>query len=107
MEALFGSKARTNTLIAIARLGATYPREVARVLSRPPTEITRAITSLESAGAIVTRLLGRTRIVELNRQFWAAGELYALLLKLSELPEYEQLWRNARRRRPRAVGKPL
>jgi hypothetical protein len=107
MESLFGSRARTAALVAIGRLGTTYPLELARVLQRPPTEVKRAIASLEKTGAITTRLLGRTRVVELNRRFWAADELYELVLKLSELPEYERLWKDAARRRPRAMGKPL
>jgi hypothetical protein len=107
MDALFGSASRTTVLVAIGRLGTTYPLELSRVLERLPTEVNRALASLEQTGAVSTRLVGRTRIVELNPRFWAAAELYALLLKLSELPEYERLWKSAGRRRPRAKGKPL
>lgn len=107
MEALFGSGLRSEVLIATARLGTTYPRELARVLGRDSKEVRRALVSLERTGAISTRLLGRTRIVELNPRYWAAGELYALLLKLSELPDYDRKWKISARRRPRAMGKPL
>ncbi len=106
MDALFGSQVRTDTLVAIARLGTTYTGELAEILGRQRIEIRRALASLERSGVIVTRLIGRTRIVELNRTYKAADELYALLLKASEFPEYERRWRNAERRRPRAIGKP-
>lgn len=107
MESLFGTGIRSDVLIATARLGSTYPRELARVLGRDSKEVRRALASLERTGALSTRLLGRTRIVELNPRYWAADELYALLLRLSELPENEGKWKSSTRRRPRVMGKPL
>jgi DNA-binding transcriptional ArsR family regulator len=104
MAALFGSKTRTDVLVAIARLDLTYPSEVARVLSLRLIEVQRAISSLETSGAVVSRRVGNTRTVTLNRRFRAADELYALLLKLSEDPGYERRWADLRRR-PRAIGK--
>ncbi len=93
VESAFGSRLRTDTLVAVARLGPTYTAELARLLERRPNEIQRAVASLESAGLIASQLLGRTRIIELNAKYVAAEELAALLLKLSRLPEYEKRWR--------------
>lgn len=106
MNSLFGSALRTDVLVAAARLSSTYPAELVRLLGRRLIEIQRALASLERSGALTTRLVGRTRLVELNRGFWASEELYALLLRLSELPEYQTVWASALRRRPRAIGKP-
>jgi DNA-binding MarR family transcriptional regulator len=106
MTTLFGSKVRTDVLVAIARLDLTYPSEVARVLSLRLVEVQRAVSSLERSNAVVSRRIGNTRSVSLNRRFPAADELYALLLKLSEDPWYEDRWAELRRR-PRAIGKRL
>jgi len=105
-DRLFGSAARTETLVTIGRLQRTYPSEIARILSRRVIEIQRAVTSLEKAGVVVSNRVGTTRIVELNPTFWAKDELYSLLLRISENPMYADLWSTIRRR-PRAMGKPL
>lgn len=106
MEALFGSGLRTEALVAIGRLSRTYPSEIARVLGRRLNEVQRAVASLERAGAVVSKRVGGTRIVELNPRFRARDELYKLLLRMSESPAYEKYWAKLRRR-PRGIGKPL
>jgi len=105
MNALFGSPIRTDTLVAIGRLGESYPLELASVLGLQATEVRRAVASLEDAGVVVTRLRGRTRLTTLNPRFPAKNALYALLLEMSEWPKYKGVWEI--RRRPRASGKPL
>ena len=102
---LFGSQLRTDTLVAIARLGDTYISELAAVLGRRPIEVRRAVASLEAAGAVATRRRGTVRLIGLDPRFQARRELYALLLRMSESPHYENRW--AIRRRPRAMAKPL
>lgn len=104
-DQLFGSIVRTDTLIAIGRLERTYSSEIARVIGRRVIEVQRAVASLERAGIIVTNKAGNTRWTELNPCYWAKDDLYALLLRLSELPRYQGWW--TIRRRPRAIGKPL
>lgn len=106
MDSLFGSGLRTDVLVAIARLGETYAAELARLWDRRPLEIQRAVASLERAGVVTTRLLGRTRIVELNPRLPEYDELYQLLLRMSERPRFSARW-SRERRRPRAMGKPL
>jgi DNA-binding IclR family transcriptional regulator len=105
MDALFGSQTRTDVLVALASLGTTYLSELARLLGYRLTEVQRAVASLERSGAVVTRTMGRTRLVELNPRCWGYGELSAFLLRMSELPVYAD--RFAVRRRPRAMGKSL
>jgi hypothetical protein len=105
-DKLFGSGVRTDTLVTIGRLNRTYSSEIARVLGRRVIEIQRAVASLERAGVVVSNRMGNTRIVELNPTFPARHELYALLLRLSEMPIYANRWPKIRRR-PRAMGKPL
>lgn len=105
-DKLFGSAIRTDTLVTIGRLQRTYVSEIARVLNRRGIEIQRAVASLERAGAVVSNRVGNTRIVELNPTYWAKDELYALLLRISEMPIYVNRWSTIRRR-PRAMDKPL
>lgn len=102
---LFGSELRTDTLVTIGRLQRTYTSEIARIIDRRTNEVQRATASLERANVIVSTKIGTTRIIELNPSYWAREELFALLLRLSELPRYRGCWKI--RRRPRATGKPL
>lgn len=104
MDKLFGSRLRTDALVAINRLGTTYVSELARVLQRRPIEIQRAVESLERSGVVQTRRLGTVRIVEINRQYPEYEELATLLLRISERPLYTERWKRLRRR-PRAMGK--
>jgi DNA-binding transcriptional ArsR family regulator len=106
MDALFGSTTRTDVLVAVGRLGETYVAELGRLLDLRPTEVVRALSSLERSGVIATKRLGNTRLVRLEPRYRAKDELYALLLRLSESPRYEGVWK-AVRGRPRAIGKPL
>ena len=104
MNTLFGSQLRTDALIAVCRLGTTFVSELARLFNRRPTEIRRAVESLELAGVVQTRRMGTIRTIELSRRFPEYDKLADLLLKMSERPLYAQRWR-AMRRRPRAIGK--
>ncbi|HEY8312712.1 MAG TPA: hypothetical protein VIG51_00945 [Candidatus Baltobacteraceae bacterium] len=104
-DRLFGSQIRTDTLVAIGRLERTYASEIARTIGRRLVEVQRAVVTLERAGVVVTTKIGTTRITELQPRFWAKDEIYALLLRLSEMPRYRGWW--TIRRRPRAIGKPL
>ena len=104
MDGLFGSRLRTDTLVAVGRLGTTYGSEMASLLRKRPVEIQRALRSLERAGLVVTRRVGTVRLAELDRRYPEYAELVSLLLKLSERPLYRDLWARAARR-PRAIGK--
>ena len=106
MDALFGSTNRTDVLVAVGRLGETYVAEIGRLLNLRPTEVVRALSSLERSGVVATKRLGNTRVVRLEPRYRAKDELYALLLRLSESPRYAGVWSEVRGR-PRAIGKPL
>jgi predicted transcriptional regulator len=101
---LFGSRAKTETLLAIALLKETYTQELARVLELAPTTVFRVLEDLEREGIILSRLVGRTRTVALNPRMYGAGELESLLQKYAQRTELKE--RIARiRRRPRRRGK--
>ncbi|MFN2529513.1 MAG: hypothetical protein ABR584_12445 [Candidatus Baltobacteraceae bacterium] len=102
---LFGSRLRTKVLVVVGALEESYPAEIARITGASLLPVQRVIRALEESGVVVTRARGRTRLVTLNRRFFAHNELYALLLRCSERPEFANMI--AVRRRPRATAKPL
>lgn len=103
---LFGGPTRTRTLIAIALLKETYARQLAQLLDVTQPTMFRIIDDLEKEGILVSRYVGRTRVVSLNPRLYGAPELEAFLLKYVKQTDLED--RVARiRRRPRRRGKAL
>jgi DNA-binding transcriptional ArsR family regulator len=101
---LFGSTAKTEILLALALLKETYAQELARVLELAPTTVFRVLEDLEREGIILSRHVGRTRLVGLSPRMYGASELEALLQKYVRRTDLEE--RIARiRRRPRRRGK--
>ncbi|NPD24796.1 MULTISPECIES: winged helix-turn-helix domain-containing protein [Corallococcus] len=103
---LFGTSTRTAVLVAIRLLEGTYPSELADLLGVRPFTVQSILTSLENEAIIVSRMMGRTRMVSLNPRYFAHAELNALLWKLGEHDTDLQTRLAARRRRPRRAGKP-
>lgn len=54
---LFGSRAKTETLLAIALLQETYTQELARILELAPTTVFRVLEDLEREGIILSASL--------------------------------------------------
>lgn len=104
--ALFGNARRTQVLVAIRLLGETYPSELAAMLGLPLFSVQSIVASFERDAVVMSRLLGRTRLVSLNPRYFAFKELDALLLKLGLQDAPLQSMLASRRRRPRRAGKP-
>ena len=103
----FGSRSRTQVLIALSLLAESHARELSRVLALPLYSVQQALRSLEKDGLVAARSVGRTRAFRIHPGHFARPELEAYVLKLSE-PESELRERiSALRRRPRRTGKPL
>lgn len=103
----FGSRTRTETLTALALMESSYPRELARLLGTAVNGIQGAVRSLERDGLVVTRAVGRTRVVQLNPRYFAAGAVRALLDKLAAADPDLRDRVATLRRRPRRTAKPL
>jgi DNA-binding IclR family transcriptional regulator len=104
---LFGSASRSKVLTLVGLLGATYPRELARLSGVPLPSVQRIVNDLEREGAVVSRIVGANREVRLNPRFYGAGELRSLLIKYAKRdPNLEQTVSELRRR-PRRAGKAL
>lgn len=103
----FGGLTRTRTLIALALLETSYPRELARLLDSPISGVRQALASLERDGMVAGRALGRIREVRLNPTYFARDELATYLARLAEAESELQGRVRSLRRRPRRTGKSL
>lgn len=103
----FGSRSRTQVLIALRLLTESHARELSRLLAIPLYSVQQGLRSLEKDGLVAARSVGRTRAFRIHPGHFARPELEAYLMKLSE-PETELRGRISElRRRPRRTGKPL
>jgi len=103
---LFGSAPRTRLLIAIALLKETFPSELARVIGSSLLTTQRILAGLEREGVVVSRQMGRNRIVSLNPRMYGAAELASLLEKYALRTDlFERI--EDLRRRPRRPGKEI
>jgi DNA-binding IclR family transcriptional regulator len=106
--ALFGTAIRDRVLIRLALSeNGLHVRELARQIEASANAVHRVVIALERAGVVVSRPVGTTRIVLLNRRWDGAVELRALLDRLvAAYPEVRDR-AGAFRERPRRIGKPL
>lgn len=93
-------------LVSLRLLDETYPSELAQLLGLGTYSVQRVLEALEGEGVVVSRLMGRTRIVKLNPRYFAAEELGALLWSIGKRDADLQRLLAAKRRRPRRAGKP-
>ncbi len=103
----FGGLTRTRLLVALGQLETSYPRELSRLLEAPISGVRMALLGLERDGLVSGRLVGRTRIVQLNPAYFARRELKTYLARLAEADRELQDAVKKLRRRPRQAGKPL
>ena len=103
---LFGSRNRTMVLLAVRLLGETFPSELAVLLGLRLYSVQSILAALEREAVVVSRMMGRTRLVALNQRYFAAKELDALAWKLGQKDVVLRDLLGARRRSPRRPGKP-
>jgi predicted transcriptional regulator len=83
-QTLFGSKLRTDILLAIGMLEETYASELARLLGVSFTAVQRILEGLENDGVLIGRLVGRTRFIQIDQKWFGAKPLSELLRTLGE-----------------------
>ncbi len=103
----FGGQTRTRVLVALRLLGTSYARELARLLEAPVFGVRKALQGLERDRLVSGRLLGRTRVYQLNPAYFARNELRAYLARLADADADLQDRVQQMRRRPRRAGRPL
>jgi hypothetical protein len=108
LEPLLGSKSAERVLIFILARNEGYVREIARFFGGDPDSIQKQLVKFESAGILVSRTAGKTRLYCFNPRYAFLKQLNALLEKaLSFYPKEERERLLMNRRRPRRRGKPL
>ncbi|HQQ76755.1 MAG TPA: ArsR family transcriptional regulator [Thermoanaerobaculia bacterium] len=103
----FGSQTRTRLLLSLELLGQSYARELARLLGASLSVVQKGLGSLERDGLIAGRIVGRTRLVQVNPQYFAATQLRALIARLLAADRDLKARAASLRRRPRRSGKRL
>jgi DNA-binding transcriptional ArsR family regulator len=103
----FGSRARTQILLALRLLAESYAREITPLVGLSLSSVQKGLQSLERDGLVAARMAGRTRLYRINPRAQARRELEQYLERLLE-PEADLRARSERlRHRPRRTGKPL
>ena len=106
-DSLFGSRLRERILKLLALVEPAYPRQIAALLGEHLVSVQNAVAALQDLGVVASRLVGRTRLIELDRRWYAAAELRELLERLANADaEITQLAASVRQR-PRRPGKEL
>ncbi len=106
-DSLFGSLLRERILKLLVLIEPAYPRQLATLLGAHLISVQNAVVALGDLGVVASRLVGRTRLVELDRRWYAASELRALLERLAHAdPEIREI-AGAVRQRPRRPGKAI
>jgi DNA-binding transcriptional ArsR family regulator len=103
----FGSQTRTRLLLALELLGQSYARELARLLGASLSAVQKGLASLERDGLIAGRLMGRTRLFQIDPSYFAAAQLRSLIARLTAADRDLKARAAELRRRPRRTGKRL
>jgi predicted transcriptional regulator len=103
----FGSQTRTRLLVALELLEQSYARELARLLGASLSAVQKGLASLERDALIAGRLVGRTRLFQIDPRYFAAAQLRALLTKMLVVDRGLKAQAAELRRRPRRTGKRL
>lgn len=106
-DSLFGSRLRERILKLLVLVEPAYPRQLATLLGAHLISVQNAVSALQDLGVVASRLVGRTRLVELDRRWYAASELRALLERLATGDAEIRAIAAAVRQRPRRPGKPI
>src|ERR1700682_3664738 len=106
-DALFGSLLRERILKLLVLIDPAYPSQLATLLGAHLISVQNAVAALQDLGVVTSRLVGRTRLVELDPRWYAASELRALLERLVPGgPDIRDIAANVRQR-PRRPGKKI
>jgi DNA-binding transcriptional ArsR family regulator len=106
-KGLFGSRTRERVLKLLGLLEQSYPRELAAVLDEDLSVVQRTANDLERDGVLASRLMGRTRLFELNRTYQHYAPLRDLLVRMGQSDPEIVAAAQRLRQRPRRAGKEL
>ncbi len=108
LEAIFGSKSAAISLSFLQNYGEGHVSRIAQTFCVPQTAIKRQLLKFESAGILVSRVVGRSRVFTWNPRSSTAKSLRTFLEgELEKLPKDVKRQYLRQRQRPRRSGKPL
>jgi DNA-binding transcriptional ArsR family regulator len=108
LDAIFGSRSATQTLLFLQNYGEGHARRIATTFEVSHTAIQRQLKRLEADGILVSRLVGRTRIFTWNPRSATVDDLRHLLeAELQHQPKETTKRYFRQRQRPRRSGKVL
>jgi len=108
LEAIVGNRTAANVLLFIENYESGYASRIAATYDIPVSVVQEQLQKLESAGVLVSRTVGRTRVFEFNPRDPTVRNLRRFLAEeLKLIPEslVKQYFRD--RQRPRRSGKPI
>jgi hypothetical protein len=98
---------RERILKLLVLIEPAYPRQLATLLGAHLFSVQNAVVALQDLGVVASRLVGRTRLVELDPRWYAAAELRAFLERLAAADTPIQEIAATVRQRPRRPGKAI
>ncbi|MBO6598011.1 MAG: helix-turn-helix transcriptional regulator, partial [Pseudomonadales bacterium] len=108
LEAIFGNRTAASVLLYIENYESGYAKRIADTFEMPVSVVQDQLRKLESAGVLISRTMGRTRVFEFNPRNPSVRNLRIFLKgELSGLPESETKRYFRQRQRPRRTGKPI
>jgi DNA-binding transcriptional ArsR family regulator len=108
LEALFGNRSAAQTLLFLQNYGEGHARRIATTFEVAPMAIQRQLRRLETAGLLVSRMVGRTRVFTWNPRSATVRDLRPFLeAELERLPRDVTVRFFRQRQRPRRSGKAL
>jgi hypothetical protein len=108
LSGLLGNESAEKALLYIESYGQGYARKIADVYGVSLSQIQRQLERLERDGVLISQMLGKTRLYQINPRYFFKEELKALLGKaLKNLPPHIKSQYFSGRTRPRRKGKPL
>jgi len=108
LDALFGSRSASQTLLFLQNYGEGHARRIAATFGVSHNAIQRQLGRLEAAGVLVSRMVGNTRVFTWNpRAVTVRGLRTFLEAELERLPSEATRTFFRQRQRPRRSGKVL
>lgn len=108
LEALFGNRTAVSVMLYLFHYGEAYATGIAKDLAIALSPVQRQLEKFETAGILISKTVGRTRVYAFNPKQPATRKLKELIQVFYEAmsqKERQQLF--SARRRPRRRGKPV
>jgi hypothetical protein len=108
LEGIFGNKTAEKVLLHIYHYGESYPSAISQDLKIANNPVVKQLDRFERAQILSAKVMGRTRVYKFNDRFTLTSPVKELIKRVYEsipLKQREEMF--AKRRRPRARGKPI